>query len=199
MTERESATPYIALLRGINVGGHRRLSMAELRELCVELGFANVRTHIQSGNVVFEADPESTGDLADDLSAAIGDEYGYDVPVVVRTRMAFREVVDAAPFGDDDVAVGDAGDAEDATIDAKRYVTFLHEEPSAERATALEARSDAGAKYVVDGTRVYTLVEPGAAGGRRFSNNWVERELGVSATTRNWAVTRAIADLAAEG
>jgi len=78
-------TTYVAFLRGINVGGHNRMKMDALRALCEGLGHADVRTYIQSGNVVFEAAEADDRALADDLAAAIDDAFSYDVTVMVRT------------------------------------------------------------------------------------------------------------------
>lgn len=174
---------HVALLRGINVGGHRRMAMDDLRALCESLGLSDVETHIQSGNVVFDVD-RPAADVAADLEAAIEGEFGYDVPVVVRDREEYAAILEAAPF--DDL---------DGTEEAKLYVTFLHSRPGDEAATAIEAESDEIETYVVDDRAVYSVVRRGTNERKRFSNDLVESTLGVAGTTRNWAVTRRLGEL----
>ena len=92
-----SAIPHVALLRGINVGGHNRIRMAELRELCAELGWQDVRTYIQSGNLVFSA-AGSTSALELQLERAIDEHLGLSIPVLVRTGRSWSAHIDGNPF-----------------------------------------------------------------------------------------------------
>ncbi|ADD45079.1 DUF1697 domain-containing protein [Stackebrandtia nassauensis] len=93
---------YVALLRGINVGGHNKLPMAELRDLFATLGHPGARTYIQSGNVVFDAEAEAS-DLERDIAAGIADRFGYTVAVMVRSREQLDAVLAAHPFGGRDL------------------------------------------------------------------------------------------------
>ena len=107
-------TRYVALLRGINLGKARQVDMTRLREVLTARGHGEVRTHLRSGNVVLDsALPEA--ELAADLSAAIGEEFGFDVPVVVRTGTELAAVVAGDPF------------ATVATDPARYLVTFMAE------------------------------------------------------------------------
>jgi uncharacterized protein (DUF1697 family) len=116
---------HIALLRGINLGSRNRVPMPELREHLTELGYGEVRTVVQSGNIVLESSA-SAKQLSADLQAAIADRFGVDTPVVTRTAKQMEQVVDANPFPD-------------AVKDPKRYqVTFLDATCSAAEARVLK-------------------------------------------------------------
>lgn len=156
--------------------------MDDLRDLCEAVGLRRVETHIQSGNVVFEADGDAET-IAADLEAAIEEQFGYDVPVVVRDREKYSAVLEAAPF--DDLT---------GTDEAKLYVTFLHARPDETAAEALEAESDDVETYEVADRAVYSVVRRATGERKRFSNNFVESTLGVDATTRNWDVTRRLGE-----
>ncbi|MEV7084640.1 DUF1697 domain-containing protein [Streptomyces sp. NPDC093085] len=91
-------TTYVALLRGINVGGHRKLPMADLRALLTGLGHGAVRTHLQSGNAVFTSDSEDERGLAAGLERAIEERFGFTVDCLVRSAAYLSAVADACPF-----------------------------------------------------------------------------------------------------
>lgn len=91
-------TTYIALLRGINVGGHRSLKMEDLRELFSSMGFDNVTTYIQSGNVIFDASSKDETVLARRIKAQIEDTFGYDVPVIIYSAKRLQKILDEVPF-----------------------------------------------------------------------------------------------------
>ena len=93
---------YIALLRGINVGGHKKIKMADLRLLFEALGFGKVLTYIQSGNVVFNSLEEEREKLENQISEAINNQYGFEVPVLVKTRTEINTIVDINPYSDPD-------------------------------------------------------------------------------------------------
>jgi uncharacterized protein (DUF1697 family) len=92
---------HVALLRGVNVGGGRKLAMADLRQLVSSLGHADVATYIQSGNVVFTASLSDTATLASDLSAAIGAKLGVDTPVIVVTKAELSDMIAGNPYRDE--------------------------------------------------------------------------------------------------
>ena len=174
----------IAFLRGINVGGHNRMKMAELRDVFSSLGYADVRTYIQSGNVVFESPETDEEPLRSAIERAIDDAFGYDVTVMVRTREALESVVADAPFD------GPAGDG------VKRYVTFLNEVPGEAGAATLEAaQSDAEAFNLCD-REVYSELDKDALGDGRFTD--AGKTLGIAATRRNWEVVQAVLELATQ-
>ena len=115
----------VALLRGINVGGKNKLPMADLAAMFREAGCSDVRTYIQSGNVVFRAGPALAGDIPSLISASIMDQFGYRVPVVTRTASEFQEIVQANPF------------AETGSEANKLHVMFLADLPDVRTLTRL--------------------------------------------------------------
>jgi uncharacterized protein (DUF1697 family) len=178
-----SAPParWVALLRGINLGRARQVDMPRLRALLTDQGHGNVRTHLRSGNVVLDAAlPER--ELAAQLSAAIEAEFGFAVPVVVRTGGELSALVADDPLGDV------------ATDPARRLVTFLPEPPPEEKVAALPP-ADRGA-YVVRGRELHLWLPEGIQGTPLASWTW-DRLLGVPGTSRNWNTVTRLADLAA--
>lgn len=175
-------TTYVAFLRGLNVGGHDRMKMDALRELCEGLGYGDVRTYIQSGNVVFETAESDDRALADELAAAIDGEFGYDVTVMVRTREALEAVVEGQPF--------DVADEEGI----RHYVTFLHEEPSDEGVEALLDAAMEGETFDVVGREVYSRLDKNVMADGRYTD--AGRKLGTPATRRYWDVVTSVLELA---
>ncbi len=161
---------YIALLRGINVGGHRKIPMADLREVFEKLKFTHVRTYIQSGNVIFDA-PGKPAPVADAISKMIFKTFGFDVTVILRTPRQLRSVVDGNPFGKD---------SRDHA-----HVTFLSEIPKALPTAELDAARSNGEQYVIVEADM-VLSCPGGYGRTKLSNPFIERKLKTLATTRNW-------------
>jgi len=92
---------YIALLKGINVGGHKKVPMAELRELLTNSGFINVRTYIQSGNVILESPKKDNVDIEGKIQQAIFSQFGFEVRVIVRTRDHLKRIFDDCPFSEE--------------------------------------------------------------------------------------------------
>ena len=174
-----SPTRFVALLRGINVGRAHQLGMPRLTELLTARGYGNVRTHLRSGNVVLDSDL-SEAELAADLSGAIQQEFGFDVPVVVRTGAEIAAVVAGDPF------------ATVATDPARYLVTFLPEAPAAAAVDALPP-ADSG-EYLVRGRELYLWLPDGIANTPLAGWKW-DRLLGVAGTGRNWNTVRKLAEL----
>jgi uncharacterized protein (DUF1697 family) len=175
-----TSTRYVALLRGINVGKARQVDMPRLRESLTARGHEEVRTHLRSGNVILDS-PLSEPELAADVSAAIEQEFGFDVPVVVRTGTQMAAVVTGDPF------------ATVATDPARYLVTFLPEPPPQDLVDALPA-AEAG-EYLVRERELYLWLPDGIAGTALASWKW-DRLLGVPGTARNWNTVRRLAELA---
>jgi uncharacterized protein (DUF1697 family) len=170
----------VVLLRGINVGSSRRVAMADLRDLLTGLGYENVRTLLQSGNVVLET-PLAAEELARTLERQIADGLGVDPAVVVRSRDELAAVVERNPLGD----VAD---------DPKRHaVHFLSGEPDAEAVTAIEQADlapEAGAASVRE---LYTW-HPDGLQNSTLAKLVAKAPLGVTVTNRNWnTVTKLLA------
>ncbi len=175
---------FVLLLRGINVGGHNRLPMADLRALVSGLGHSDVRTHLQSGNVVCVG-TGSPSDMADALSSAILEELSLTVPVVARTAGDWNALAAANPFVDDE------------DDPRKLHVTFLDSVPDPDRVVDLEAQSEEFApdRFAVGGPDVF-LHFPAGYADTKLQNAVLERRLGRIATTRNWRTVTALAELA---
>ena len=173
-------TRYVALLRGINLGKARQVGMPRLTELLTARGHDNVRTHLRSGNVVLDsALPEA--ELAADLSAAIGEEFGFDVPVVIRTGQELAAVVAGDPF------------ATVATDPARYLVTFMTEAPEPASVDALP-HADSG-DFLVRGRELYLWLPDGIQNTPLASWKW-DRLLGRPGTARNWNTVVRLAELA---
>ena len=175
---------YVALLRGINLGRARQVGMPRLKELLAARGYANVRTHLRSGNVLLDsALPEAA--LAADLAEAIEGEFGFAVPVVVRTGTELADVVAGDPF------------AGVATDPARYLVTFMAEAPEPDRVAALPAVEGPG-NYRVKGRELYLWLPDGIQGTPLASWKW-DTLLGPPGTARNWNTVTKLAALAADG
>ncbi len=170
------------MLRSVNVGGRNRLAMDGLRSLMGALGFDDVATYLQSGNVTF-AGTGSARDAGEAIERAIATGPGLEVRVLVRTRTDLAGVLRATPFGHLDV--------DPRTL----HVSFLDVEPERSVVEALADRDGSfGAdRFEVVGREVY-LHCPGGYGNTKLNNGYLERSLGVTATTRNWRTVVALAE-----
>ena len=158
--------------------------MAELRELVEDLGCADVRTYVQSGNVVFRSD-HGAPKLAQAIEKAIEKRLGHDVTVVIRTERQLRDLIAANPF------------TRKKKIQPKMlHATFLAEKPDRERVRKLGERDVAPEQWEIVGNDI-CLFFPNGYGRVKLNNAMIERQLGVPATTRNWRTVTALAELAA--
>lgn len=173
----------IVLLRGINVGAHNRIAMPELRKLLTSAGFEEVRTYVQSGNIVLSSDaaPEH---LALECAGQIRDAFGLEIEVIVRTRDELAEIVRRNPL-------------REVAVNPKRYqVSFLSAEPDAETVRKLAAFAVEPEQLVAIGRELYAW-HPDGIGRSRLWTRMAGRGLGVTATARNWTTVTnllAIAD-----
>jgi uncharacterized protein (DUF1697 family) len=175
---------YIALLRGINVSGHKKIKMPELKAMFETLSFTNVRTYIQSGNVVFESN--SAEDLESKISAKIQEQFGFEVSVICRTSEEMEQVIARNPFA---TMVGFEPE--------KLYVTFLQQAPSEEKLEALSALSFGSEKYSVSGQEIYVYCFNGY-GNTKLDNALFERKLKVIASSRNWRTVNKLIEMSQE-
>jgi uncharacterized protein (DUF1697 family) len=180
-------TTWIALLRGINVGGNRRVPMADLRAALEEIGLDDVRTYIVSGNVVFRSGRAGAAALTRDIEAAIERRFGFPVAIVLRTAEEMRAVLAADPIPE-----GSANDA------AHRYAVFLSADPAPERLAAIDP-ADVAPDVFVAGDRVIHAWYRGGLQASRLAGRLTDRGLGVTATARNWNTVRKLVELAGEG
>jgi uncharacterized protein (DUF1697 family) len=174
----------VSLLRGVNLGGHHKIKMIELCSLYESLGHLDVRSHIQSGNVVFrtkEADPAA---VAKKLESAIEKKYGFHADVVVRTPEELRDVVRRNPFG------------KRRNIEpGKLLVTFLPEEPPEEVRREIRALRPDPEELHLDGREIYTYFPDGAGRSKLFSA-LTGKLLRKQGTGRNWNTVLKLLEIA---
>lgn len=164
-------TRYVALLRGVNVGGKNVLPMAELRAIFAGAGCVEVVTCIQSGNVVFGASGECVAGLPAAMEGAIADRFGIRSPVVLRSAEEMRGVLAGNPF---------AGAPEETL-----HVYFLRDWPSAAAVKGLDPERSTGDSFAVKGREIYLYLPAGMA-RTKLTNVYFDRALGTVCTARNW-------------
>jgi uncharacterized protein (DUF1697 family) len=176
-------TTYIAILRGINVSGHRIIRMEALRASLAALGFKNIRTYVQSGNVVFETDGPASG-LAAKIEKRIVSDFGFDITVLTKTAKELADIVKRNPL------------LKDKAIDpTKLHVTFLSDDPPKNAPDLLKPLVTGGEQFRILGRAVY-LYCPNGYGNTRLSNPAIEKKLSCGATTRNWNTTKTLLEMA---
>ncbi|RYE25097.1 MAG: DUF1697 domain-containing protein [Sphingobacteriales bacterium] len=161
---------YIAFLRAINVSGHNIIKMEDLRKLWALPGIGNVKTYIQSGNVVLDATHE-VAKLLKHLSKPLKEHTGNDIEIMLRTVDELKAVVKTNPF-------------KTIPSDHTLYITFLNEVPAKDAAKQLEGKSNEVDQFKIKGREVYALVDKRAPKSQ-FSNMFVEKQLKLPATGRN--------------
>jgi len=177
-------TTFVSLLRGINVAGHRPVPMAALRAAYAALKFTRVRSHLQSGNVVFDAPTSDEAEMVGAIQDRIADDFGHEVRIVLRDASAFTKSIAQNPLA------GIPG------IDVTHFHATLLERqipPAVFNALTLPIRGGERAALVGD---VVYLHCPHGYGDTKLNNGFFERKLGVTATTRNWRTLLALDRLA---
>lgn len=174
-------TKYAVFLRAVNVGGHNKVPMATLRDLASELGYSDVATYVQSGNLIL-----SSGQSADRVGAKVAglikDEHGLDVDVIVRSRAELAKVVKANPF------------VEEVAEPTQVHVNFLSGVPAKSKVTALDPDEFAPERYVIKGKEMYLHYPNGAGRSKLATAPWSKR-LGVHGTARNWRTVTTLLDM----
>lgn len=170
----------VALLRGINVGGKNRLPMQDFRELLGELGCADVRTYIQSGNAVFRSDSDTTS-LSRDISAAMRASFGFGPEVLVLTAKKFESIVAGNPY------------PEQFTEPRFLFTWFLAEDATEADVERMRTLCTEKESFHLTSQALYLHAPDGSA--RSLLANSVEKLLGVAATARNWRTVCKIAGL----
>jgi len=178
---------FISFLRGINVSGHRMLSMAKLKEAYEDMGYTNVRTYLNSGNVLFDAKKGSVRQHAEAIEKRILNGFGHDVQVVVKTPAEMARVLAANPFAGRQGAEGKF--LHGMLLFGKPKVSSLEE-------VQLPITQGEEVRLVDD---VLYLFLPNGAGKSKLSNAVLERKLGVAGTGRNWNTLTALEKLARQG
>ncbi len=176
---------YIVLLRGINVGGHRKIPMAQLRELLQSLGHGNVTTYIQSGNAIMSSDRTDVGALVGEIESAIERDFGFEVSVLLRTPEELAAVLANNPF----LGV--------AASETELYAAFLSRQPEPDRVSAIDATQFEPDQFAL-GDRVVYLRYSNGAGRAKLTHDILERRLAVRATARNWNTVNKLLALSGE-
>lgn len=174
---------YIAILRGINVGGSKKLKMTDLKAALEARGFESVSTYIQSGNLRFEHSTGSSARLAKEIHDILKSEFGYEVPVMVMQATELEEVISKNPF----LPKG----ADESSL----HITFLESLPAPEDLGKLNSVETGEDRFEVYKNWIY-LFCPNGYGRTKLTNNFFEKKLHVSATTRNWKTLLKLMEMA---
>lgn len=170
------------MLRGINVSGHKRIRMQDLKALYESIGFINVTTYVQSGNAVFDSRSADAKKIAASIEAKIDQSFGYAVSVFVRTKNDFHLIIENNPF----LSKADS---------TKLHVTFLAKLPAKTAVSRLPVPKGIADEFLLAGKEIY-LYCPNGYGSTKISNNFFERHLDTRATTRNWRTVGALYNIA---
>ena len=177
-------TTYISILRGINVGGHKLIKMDALRNMYESLKFKDVKTYVQSGNVVFSDNKTDVKELEDIITQQIEKNFGFIVPVIVLTKGKLQRIIELNPFSNDS--------EKDISF---LHVTFLADSIKEYDIEIFENKKQVGEEIQFSEDAVY-LYCPNGYAGTKLNNNFIESKLKVKATTRNWKTTNKLLNIA---
>ncbi|MDP4283232.1 MAG: DUF1697 domain-containing protein [Bacteroidota bacterium] len=175
---------FISILRGINVGGQKKILMADLKALYESLKFTDVTTYIQSGNVVFKSGEKiSDLDLAKKIETAIEKKYNFQVPVIIRKAEEIEKAISMNPF------------LKDKNINIEKlHITFLSEIPNESNLKNIKNVDYSPDQFIIEGKEIYLHI-PVSYGETKLSNKFFENKLKVIATTRNWKTVNKLFEL----
>jgi len=162
---------YIALFKGINVGGHKKVTMAELRELLSSKGFFNVKTYIQSGNVFFKSSVRNIQDLEKKIQKLVMDHFGFEVSVLVKTPENLLQIFANCPFPEEQKKAS--------------YFIMLHDSPDMNLVKEASEKIYEFDEYIIKNDCIYLFCEKGM-GKSKFNPKYFERKLNTFATARNY-------------
>ena len=178
---------FISILRGINVSGQKLIRMSDLERIYLDLGFQEVTTYIQSGNVVFRsANHESSKKLSAKIEQALFINLGFHVPVIIRTIEEMSALISANPYK-----------KESENTPGKLYVTFLEEEPQPDNIKKISPTDYFPDKFTIQGKEIFLNCAAGY-GTTKLSNSLFERKLNIKATSRNWRTANKLLELATQ-
>jgi uncharacterized protein (DUF1697 family) len=182
--ERPSKMPasYLALLRGINVGGKNKILMTDLSAMFVKAGCKNVRTFIQSGNVIFDSSAKVSAQVPRLVAEQITKTLGYKTPVVLRSLLELENAVASSPFLKPDAVL------------ESLHVLFLAGLPEASNVAALDPQRSPGDEYIVRGREIYLRLTTGAA-DTKLTNAYFDSKLATISTGRNWRTVTKLLEL----
>lgn len=174
---------YIALIRGINIGRSKRIKMADLVKTLESLGFKNIKTYLQSGNVIFEHDSSDIAEIVGSIGRKISEIFSFSVDVIIRTKDELENIVNGNPFIKES----------DIELD-KLHVTFLSDIPDQKAVLNLDINKAENEKFEIIGREVY-LYCPNGYARTKLKNDAFEKKLNTTATTRNWKTTNKLMEL----
>ena len=167
-------TKYLALLRGINVSGHNMIKMDALKKMLENMGFQNVETYIQSGNVFFDSEEENAAGVGFKIKQEISKVFGYDVPVIMVSKTDLELCFKNNPF------------LKEKECDIKKlYVAFISIALRSDSINDLKMSQVKPDEAHIDDSRIYIKYAVGA-GKTRFDQKYIEKKLNVISTIRNW-------------
>ncbi len=169
---------YIAILRGINVGGKRKILMADLKLLFSSLGFSQVVSYIQSGNIVFHS--EGNKNLSKIIEAEILKQYGFEVPLIVIDKNEFNNIIQGNPYKNKE--------------EKQLYVSFFKASPNLELVNLLSNQSFAPDQFKITEKAVYIFCNTKYSDSK-LTNTFLEKKLKETITTRNWKSSLKISEL----
>jgi uncharacterized protein (DUF1697 family) len=179
-------TTYIALLRGINVGANKRMKMDKLRSTCQSLGFEDVKTYIQSGNIVFRAAKLSGAALVKKLGECIVRDFGFSADVITRTQEEMGRIIENNPLL-----------KEKGIDESKLHVVFLSEKPAPASLRKLQELTLSPDRVRSLGREIYFYFPNGVSGSSLWKHP-LDREVGISGTMRNWNTVNKLYEMAQE-
>lgn len=172
---------YIALIRGVNVGG-KRIKMAHLKENFESMGYKNVKTYLQSGNVIFEDKSSNITEIRQNIENNINKEFEFSVNVIIRTEKELEYIIINNPFNKENMEI------------SSLYVTFLQNVPDEEILANLDLNIEDNERFEIIGKEIYLYLPHGYA-RTKLTNNALEKKLKIVATTRNWKTTNKLMEL----
>ncbi|MFL0353866.1 DUF1697 domain-containing protein [Xanthomarina sp. GH4-25] len=173
---------HIVLIKGINVGGHKKVPMAELRELLTKSGFENVKTYIQSGNVILKSSEKSKM-IENNIQTAIMAHFGFEVSVLAKTRQELEQIFNDNPFLEEKKKAS--------------YFLMLHDTPLEELVSVASEKVYEGEEYEIINNCIYFYCKKGM-GQAKFNANFFERKLKTFATARNYNTMVKLLSLSSE-
>ena len=174
---------YVALLRSVNVAGHGRIAMQELRSSFESLGYDDVTTYIQTGNVLFTTGSKSEAKIAAAIEERLAEDFGDSPAVILRSVPELLRIGATSPY------------ARAGANPARHHVTFLATTPATKTLAALDLPPSRRDELVVDGREVYVHTPDGYA-ETKYTGTFLERRLGMLSTTRNWNTVAKLCELA---
>lgn len=175
---------YISILRGINVNGQKLIKMDALRKMYEHLGFQDVKSYVQSGNIIFSTQKASPEVLANTITEQIAKDFGFDFPIIVLTIDNLKQIIESNPL------------LKDNSIDTSfLHITFLAATPQFFDREQIEEKKNDGEQISFSDNAVY-LYCPKGYGATKLSNSFLEKKLKVNATTRNWKTSNELLKIA---